>query len=71
MANRSKEDIREYIHEHWKEKSDRVLFNAMLELGLRPTSEIAVTRMRQRDGLIRDGENIRKCLLKVYESGGT
>lgn len=51
---------RDFIEKHWEEMTDHELYEAMLlKDGLHPASEVAVTRMRQRMGLIRSDEECR------------
>lgn len=63
--NRSKDDIKAFIHKHWELMSDTQMYEQMIKHNLKPTSIVAVTRMRQREGLIRDNENMRKFMLRA------
>lgn len=69
MANRTKEEIREFIIEHWEDMSDKEMFEQMQKCGLQPSSQIAITRMRQRMGLTREGENLSNCIKRGLKNG--
>lgn len=73
MPNREKSEIKSFIEENWEEMSDPMLFDRMNKLGLEPASVTAITRMRQRLGLVRSTENQRRCLLQylLKELDGT
>jgi len=60
MPNNENHARKKFITDHWQKLTDQQMYEAMLGTPAEAPSEVSVTRMRQRMGLLRDKEMIYK-----------